>query len=216
MVPRSKGRESRKGRVRGGHSGAWATSSQDFARLANLLFDESVRYANTRDGNCSVYALAGIPVLFSALRCLLIEMNAGVWNASQPHREVLDHLANTGNDVEVILNHYTVPDKLQQSLKTLLEIRHEIIHPAHRPGPEASGTPGYLVSFRETGLLQSTGEVTDFAWISQLQSHRLFQWAFGVLLETVGLLVREHRVTQFVANGLIATYSKYKSADAGC
>lgn len=67
------------------HSGAWGTSSQDFIHLANLLFEKSAAYAKHVDGNCSIYTWAGIPMLFSALRCLLVELNEGSLTASRPN-----------------------------------------------------------------------------------------------------------------------------------
>ncbi len=208
------GRESRRLRAKGGHGGAWGSSSQDFARLANLLYAESARYARAVDGNCSIYALAGIPTLLSALRCLLIELNAGMFNASLPRQAVLDELANTANDVQVVLRHYRIPDELQQRLRLLLEVRHEIVHPAHQPGPEPDNTPAYLGVLRESGLLQSTGESPDYVWLAQLQSHRLFRWAFEVVREVVAVLLREHQLAGLAAAGLTASYSEYLAIDA--
>lgn len=214
MTQKGDGRESREQRARGGHSGTWASSSQDFARLANLLFAESARYARSTDGNCSIHALAGIPTLFSAMRCLLLELNAGLFSTSPPHRAILDELASAANDVQVVLKHYSLPSDLRRKLELLLQVRHEIVHPSHQPGPEPNNTPAYLTSLRDSGLLQSTGKATDYVWLAQLQSHRLFRWSFEVVSATVAVLVREHRVSQFAADGLRASYSEYLAIDA--
>lgn len=158
--------------------------------------------------------MAGIPVLFSALRCLLIELNAGIFSGSLPRGPILAQLADAANDVQTILQNYAVPDDLARQLRQLLEVRHEIIHPAHQPGPEPHNTPAYLRSLRDDGLLQSTGKDADYTWISQLQSHRLFRWAFEVVSATVALLLREHDVSAFAEEGLNATYTRYRSIDA--
>ena len=71
--------------MRENHSGSWGTSSQDFIYLAKLLYGHSAEYAKRcSDGNCSAYTPAGIPILFSALRCLLIELNADIFHMVAP------------------------------------------------------------------------------------------------------------------------------------
>ncbi len=128
------GRESRKSRVQGDNSGAWASSSQDFVHLADILFSQSLSYARNTDGNCSLYTLAGIPVLFSAMRCLLIELNAGMHSGLEPRAGVLADLTTSANDIEVLTKHYRLSDELRTRLESLGEVRNEIVHPAHRPG----------------------------------------------------------------------------------
>jgi hypothetical protein len=206
------GRESRRTRTLGGHGGSWASSSQDFARLANLLFDASAQYAKETDGNCSIYALAGIPPLFSALRCLLIELNAGLFG-DEVRESILEELASTSNDIHVMVRLYPIPGELRRNLEILVQLRHEIVHPAHRPGPEPNNTPEYMSSLREAGLLQSTGKETDYTWISQLQSHRLFRWAFEVIRDTVVVLMQAHDVNDWIASWFVSTYSKYLTVD---
>lgn len=214
MATSNPGRKSRRSRVAEDHSGAWGSSSQDFVRLATLLFEKSATYARHVDGNCSVYTWAGIPMLFSALRCLLIELNSGMLTASQPNAAILDKLAESPNDVCVIVECYpTFPPELREKLELLLDVRHEIIHPAHRPGPEKTNTPGYLVSLRTAGVLQSTGNEIDYTWLSQLQSHRLFQWAFDVMRNTADALLRIHNVPSYELIGILRSYSKYESVD---
>lgn len=94
---------------------------------------------------------------------------------------MLDVLASADNDIQVILTHYPVPHELRQRLELLIEVRHEIIQPAHQPGPEPNNTPAYLESLRKAGLLQSTGTDTDYVWLDQLKSHSVFRWAEGIV-----------------------------------
>ena len=206
-------RESRQSRVSGDMGGAWGSSSQDFLRLANVLFEKSAAYAKGVDGNCSVYTLAGIPMLLSALRCLLIELNAGMYSGSRSNTDVLADLASTSNDIKFVLEHYAVSAELKEQLQILFEVRNEIIHPAHRPAAERNNTPTYLSSLQQVGLLQSTGADTDYIWISQLQSHKLFTWAFTTISSTVDILLRAHQVPEFIANGLRESYSRYANGD---
>lgn len=205
----SKARESRRSRVLEGKNGAWGSSSQDFLRVANLLYESSVVDAKRTGGNCSIYALAAMPMLFSALRCLLIELNAGMHGGSPKNGEILADLADLPNDIEVVLKHYPVSPDLRQKLLLLGEVRNEIIHPAHRPGAEKNGTPTYLKPLRDLGLLQSTGRDTDYIWISQLQSHKLLTWAFATVGATVEILLSTHGIPAFMADGLRTSYSRY-------
>ena len=208
------GWESRKSRVQGDNSGAWASFSQDFIHLADILFSQSLGYARNRDGNCSIYTLAGIPVLFSAMRCLLIELNDGMYSGLVPRTSVLADLANSSNDIVVLTKHYRLSDELRKQLELLGEVRNEIVHPAHRPGIEKDGTPIHLHPLREAGILQSTGSGTDYLWLDQLQSHKLFRWAFETIANTVDVLLVAHNVPQFVADGLRESYTHFARCDA--
>jgi len=208
------GRKSRESRVREGLSGPWGTSSQDFVYLAGLLYGHSAEYAKRLDGNCSAYTLAGIPILFSALRCLLIELNADIYLTGRANPGVLAELAKSSNDVKVILKHYSIPTELRDRLKLLVQVRHEILHPAHRPSGDAGNTPAYLEPLRRAQLLQSTGGDSDYIWLDQLKSHRLFSWGFRTVKQTVAILVEAHQLPPFKAAGLIASYSDYETPDA--
>ncbi len=208
MTLSKQARKSRHSRVLEERSGTWGSSSQDFLHLANLLFEKSVAHAKQTDGNCSVYVLAGIPILFSALRCLLIELNAGMYSGLR-NKNGLAELTVASNDIEIILRRYSIPADLKERLIFLLEIRNEIIHPAHRP-EEKNGTPAYLLPLRHAGLLQSTGSDADYIWISQLQSHKLLTWAFATVRETVEILLSTHTIASFMANGLRKSYSRYE------
>ena len=124
------GRADRANRLRNFLSGPCASSSQDYVRLTNLLFEQSASYASATDGNCSVYALAGVPILFSALRALLIECNYGMYGAGR-NEERLEVLSKSANEILFLAKNYKIPITLQQRLEILYEVRNEIIHPTH-------------------------------------------------------------------------------------
>src|SRR5574341_74851 len=207
MPAPDEGRTSRESRVRETRGGVWGSSSQDFVHLAEVLYRLSAEYARRLDGNCSVYALAGIPMLLSALRCLLIELNSDLWLTGRANQALLADLATSSSDIRVILTHYTILPELRERLELLVQVRHEILHPAHRPSGDTGNTPAYLQPLREASLLQSTGEKADYIWLEQLKSHRLFRWAFQTVRETVAILVEAHQLPVFAAAGLIASYS---------
>lgn len=183
--------------------------------MAFYLYNRSAECASNSGGNCSWQPLAGIPMLWSALRCLLVELNAGLylWNFREEYSVRLEALAKATNDVDVICRHYAVPDDLADELRLLLEVRHEIVHPASRPGPEACHTPAYLHVLRERNLLMSTGQEADYVWISQLQSHRLFRWAFETVARTAELLLVAHGIPE-AHIPLLQSYRKYLEIDA--
>lgn len=215
MPIHEEGRASREFRLREPKPGVWGSSSQDFVHLANTLFEHSASYARSVDGNCSIYALAGIPMLLSALRCLLIELNAGsMYTGTIGTPEVLEELAATSSDVKFIRDRYSVPLDLGDRLQLLEQVRHEILHPSHPPSGDFGNTPAYLQPLRDQQLLQSTGKDAGYIWLEQLKSHRLFKWAFQTLRETAELLLRAHDVQPFIATALLASYSKFEVTDA--
>lgn len=206
------GRESRKARLVTNHSGVWGSSSQDFVCLASMLFAHSAAYAAGAGGNSSPYALAGIPTLLSAVRCLLIEVNTPMYGiAGNAGR--LNEIAGEQNEINIILAHYPIPPHLRDDLELLVQVRNEIAHPSHRPGGEQNNSPAYLKPLRDAGLLQSTGAETDYIWLSQLQSHRLFIWAFEVIESTVSIILNEHGLEQSIVQGLLASYTRYRQGE---
>lgn len=213
----NEGRNDRKSRLIDPKSGTWASSSQDFVRLANLLYEQSINYAKQTDGNCSIYTLAGIPVLFSALRCVLIEMNTPLLpsakNAGGP--EKMKKLAESANDIRFLLDQYQdrISDGLKKKLELLVEVRNEIIHPAHLPSGAKHNTPTYLGPLRHEGILQSTGKESDYVFIAQLQSHRLFRWAFEIAGEVVEIVITSHYGNNSIFQPMVESYSRYKELD---
>lgn len=204
------GRGSRRARVADSGGGSWASSSQDFIRVATMLYEQSATFAQRHDGNVSVYALPGVPMLFSAIRCLLIELHAGMHTDLVPDRVCLSQLAEATNEVAFILDRYSLPTALGHDLQLLLEIRHEIIHPAHRPTGTPTNTPTYLFDLRDRGLLQTTGQAADYVWLSQLQSHRLFTWAFETVEQVATVLVTAHGVHHMTPIALLDSYGAFR------
>ena len=205
MAP-SHGRESRSTRLREAYGGSWGSSSQDLVRLARLLHSASSRYAEASTGRDSPYTLAGIPVLFSALRCVLTELNGGLWAPLPTDSTIRDALATSANDVVVLREYYKLPSTLLRDLDLLIEVRHEIVHPAHRPGPERDNTPDYLRSLRDANLLNVRDAGEGPIWLDQLQSHPLFTWAFQTIRETVAVLLRAHNVHPSTAEAILMCY----------
>jgi hypothetical protein len=198
------GTSDRKDRILSPKSGAWGSSSQDLVRLSLLLMSDSKLYASKYDNNFSVYALAGIPVLFSALRALLIEVNAGMYGISRkPDR--LQELAQSRNEIEYICKYYVCEAALIESLKLAYEIRNEIAHPSHMPAGTIDGTPEYLSILRDRGLLQ------DGIWLSQLQSHRLFYWVAETIELVVNKILSNHYENEESKSNHLDTWSLFRS-----
>src|SRR6266404_1416317 len=151
-------RKHRQGRLTAPRSGSWATSSQDYLLLATDLYGLSARYANSiDDGNCSPYPLAGVPLLVSTLRALLIEANAGILGLAR-HPEALKQLAEDQNEVSLVRRKYLADDdSTADDFQLLQEVRNEIVHPAHMPAGSLHNTPTEMLSLRDRGLLQRTG-----------------------------------------------------------
>jgi len=202
------GRESRKKRILENYGGVWGSSSQDFVRLAFMLFDQSADYAKNIDGNCSVYTLSGIPMLFSAIRCLMIELNSNMY--SKIIIVSPEDLANSGNDIRLIINNYELPENLKNNLEYLIELRNEIIHPSHKPVGTNDNVPSYLKIIQKKGLLQSTGDSSDYIWVAQLQSHKLFEWSFEKIASMVDLLLKQHEVDEDISNDISKSYGKFR------
>jgi hypothetical protein len=205
----------RKARLVNDYGGASASSSQDYLHAATLNYELSWDYAARSDGNCSPCALSGIPVLFSALRCLLIELDSGMYGGRFCRRpDVVAALADGGFDTRVILSKYPVGSDLGERLELLTEVRHEIVHPSPRPGSQRNNTPSTLMTLRRQGLLQSTGSDVDYVWIAQLQSHKLFRWAFGTVNDVVDVLLIEHQIDRhLIGAGLRESYACYQQID---
>src|SRR5882724_1971050 len=143
------GLKSRKSRLGQNHGGGWCSFSPDFARLAIRLFEQSEAEARANpDGNCSSYPLAGIPMLFSALHCLLVEIHSGLYTGELPDSAKLSELARA-DDIPFITKYHPLPNDLLEKLELLWQVRHEIVHPSPRPSGETNNTQSYLVRLRQ-------------------------------------------------------------------
>ncbi len=207
------GRKDRKGRLMDCRSGSWASSSQDYLRHATKLYEHSAAYARSIDGNCSPYALSGLPILFSALRAMLIEANSGMYGLGRD-QQALNQLANAANEIPFLANKYRLCEEQTSYLSLLYEARNEIIHPSHMPAGTSHGTPFNMIRLRDLGLLQSTGtDNSDYTWISQLQSHKLFRGAFAVIEEVATIVLKEHHPVGETLTLHIQSYARYREYD---
>lgn len=200
------GREDRKKRLTSRNNGVWATSSADMVRLVRELYVHSARYAKEFDGNVSIYTLAGIPMMFSALRALLIEANAGIYGNGKDENK-LKVLAGPKNEIDFVIEYYSLPDDLSENISIVYEIRNEIVHPAHMPAGTKTETPDYLKILRDLDLLQ------DGVWLSQLQSHKLFIWAMEVIESTAKIILLEHHSDENRLKSHLFVYSLYREYD---
>ena len=133
-------------------------------------------------------------MVLSALRCYAVE-HASLWSRDE---EVLALMAGP-QDLERLLNHIGAPEELKKDLHYLMEVRHEILHPAHLPTGTPDNLPDYLRPLKTRGLLESSGNPhSDYILMSQLASHRLFTWAIHVA----------QRVARRI---LLSDHSKYRS-----
>jgi hypothetical protein len=155
--------------------GGWAgSSSQDYLHLAHLLFRHSKAYAaQCPGGNCSRYTWAALPILLSALQALVVE-----------YEFILNPLA-TAKPSDINRNEfvarYKISGELLENFKDLIELRNEVLHPAHVPTGTPDNWPAYLARIKKLGVLESTGAPDhDYVLLSQIASHRLFEWAVQV------------------------------------
>ena len=207
-------RKDRKERLTESRGGAWASSSQDYLRLANDLFEQSFAYSKRFDGNVSLYPIAGIPLLVSTLRALLIEANSGMFGLDRDAK-ALTRLANDQNEIGLVSEKYVgLGSDMAKELPLLYEVRNEIVHPAHTPAGTPHGTPVGMLRLRELGLLQSTdADNTDYTWISQVQSHRLFRWAFSVIESVAAIVLKKHHLDEESFTFHMQSYARYKEND---
>ncbi len=172
--------------------GVMGSSSADFMRLVRLLYGHSAEYAAAHDGNVTPYTLAAIPMLFSALRCFVIEYESH-WPSNS---EALSDLKDIG-DIGRILDRYGVEDPLRTEAFFLREIRNEILHPVHRPTGTKDNWPGSLREVKNMGVLQSSGlPDADYIMMAQMGSHRLFGFACGVVRDIVSTIIASDRRKQ--------------------
>lgn len=207
------GRSDRSTRLTENRTGAWASSSQDYLHLAEMLYENSAKYATSVDGNCSPYALAGVPVLFSAIRALLIEANSGMFGQCS-NSKLLKELGNSANEIPILKKNYDLPASLVSRLEILYETRNEIIHPSHMPTGTSHGTPSYLIELRNQAILQSSGDDNcDYSWIAQLESHMLFREVYSNVEQVAKIVLKKHHSTESYLEEHLLTYKRYREID---
>jgi hypothetical protein len=198
-------------------SGAWASASQDYMQLCHMLYQQSCAYAEAHDGNVSPYPLAGVPLLFSALRALLIECNSGMFGKAPAGNATLQRLCDDPNELLLLREQYSFTNEaVMDNLALLYEVRNEIVHPAHRPAGTKNNTPPYMVPLRELDILQSRGEGSegDYGWYAQLQSHKLFRWVCEQVAHAAAGVIDAHHSDVEFAELHKATYFRFRQLDA--
>jgi|GEM_PF-1902373 len=180
------GRKERFERLTQRRAGAWETSSQDFLRLAGRLFRMSREEArSSRDQNHSDFTYAGVPLLLAAVQSFIIEYE-GMLNL-QP---LPDELSAPRGLAVLLESRYSVTGDLLEDIRELVEIRNEIIHPVPLPPGTPDNWPDYLRRIKQRGLLSTTGDPkADYIMLSQISSHRLFEWAVEVTKEIYEVIV---------------------------
>src|SRR5258706_14555404 len=113
-------RKDRKTRLTEYRSGSWASSSQDYVHHATKLFEHSASYARSIDGNCSPYALSGLPGLLSALRAMLIEANSEMYGLGQ-NENALKELGDAANEGLFLAKKYGLSGEQSSRLSLLYE-----------------------------------------------------------------------------------------------
>ncbi len=178
-------RQERNERLAGRLSGSMASSSADFMHLVQRLHAQSAAYNAKHDHNFSPFAWAGIPILFSAVRCFAIE-HASYWPRND---EILSKLVE-GSDFKTILDFYNVPAQLKNDAELIWEIRNEIIHPGHLPTGTGDNWPNSLRTIKDQGLLHSAGsDRGDYDILHQMASHKLFTHCVHVIRGVVVVII---------------------------
>jgi hypothetical protein len=187
-------------------SGAWGSSSADFMHLVRQLYAHSGDYAaNIDDGNCSPYALCAIPMLLSSLRCLMVE-----YESYPPEDKAALESLTKPNDFSTMWHRYAVPETLRIEAELLQEVRNEILHPAHRPTGTRDNWPEYLRKLKDRGLTQSRGRAdSDYILLSQMQSHRLFSWAYRVTRDLAAQILSSNPQKTHALGNFLFNYLEY-------
>ena len=178
------GRKARMPRLRL-RSGIYLSASLEFIHLIKRQYKESSEIDKDPLGrNC--IPLFTLPLLLSCIRILALEIENQKVNLSREgyKSDLIEILrASTGNDIRQILEYYGAPDELTASMDCLIEIRHEILHPAPFP-QEGDPLPDYLKILEAKALLWKP-PLPNFAHnlYYYFCSHRLFEWSFDLLIE---------------------------------
>jgi hypothetical protein len=163
----------------------------------------SKEYAQQFDKNVSIYAIAGIPVLFSALRALLTEGNTGMFGIGAKER--LKDLTKI-NELEFIRKYYALDNNVLRFFELAYEVRNEIAHPSHLPAGTKTGVPEYLAELQDLKLLQPG------IWLSQLQSHKLFYWVCEIFEKVASVVINTHHSDPELAKNHLESWLRYKES----
>ncbi len=178
------GTRDRKERFNKRHDGQAASSSQDFLHLVAQLFGYSKKAAAlSANHNWSSYTYAGLPMLLAALQALVVEYEFVLHprGALEPPTDI---------NSPAFVKNYKISGTLLEDFNNLVELRNEIIHPAHATTGTPDNWPAYLTPIKGRGLLNTTGDPkADYALLGQMASHQLFDWAIEVVRSMYEIII---------------------------
>jgi hypothetical protein len=182
---RSRGRESRDSRLSFNGPGVYVSASLEFLNIIKGQYKKSAQIDKNPLG-INTIPLLTIPLLLSCLRILALEIENQKENLSRGDYEsglIRTLRASGDNDIMEILKYYNAPDELRTRMRALIEIRHEILHPAPFP-EEGHPLPDYLKTLEAKSLLWKPPS-EDFACniYYYFRSHKLFDWSFDLIIE---------------------------------
>jgi len=127
-------------------------------------------------------------MIVAAVRAFVVEY------ADHPPRDqgLLESL-NRNSDIPAVLNYSNADDCLKNEALWLLEVRNEILHPAHLATGTKDNFPQYLRPLKEKGVLQSSGKPdSDYVLLMHFASQKLFTWSIGVARKIVNQVLASH------------------------
>lgn len=166
-------------------SGIYPLASVGFLNMIKWQYKNSSQIEKNPLGINHV-PLFTLPILLSCIRILALEVENHKENLSKEDYKsgLLEILKESrDNDIMQILENYGAAEELKLSINYLIEIRHEILHPAPFP-EEGDPLPSYLKILEAKGLLWKPPS-PNFAHnlYDYFRSHRLFEWSFDLLVE---------------------------------
>lgn len=127
-------------------------------------------------------------MLLSGLSAYIVEQEAFFRHQRKEDRiEILLANRSLAGQCESL---YGLCDPLLADLKDLVELRNEIIHPAHTTTGTRDNWPDEIRHIKDRGLLQSTGNPdSDYIMLSQLKSLRLLEWAVATVEQIKAIIL---------------------------
>jgi hypothetical protein len=142
--------------------------SAEYFHLVGILFQHSSQI-HAEGAKRSLWVYAGLPLLLAGLEAFLIEhQHLSKLAPRDPPIAGIDPLLD-------VVKSYSAPDALVLSIADLVEVRHEIMHPATLPFARGK-CPDY-VNRLQLQLLDSYKPQSGAEILKLLASHRLFEWA---------------------------------------
>lgn len=165
--------------------GMWTVLSSGIKSKIKVLLNRS--HQNKKDGKLIFETIYGIPLIFSCMRsmCIEIENTKVRFKKPQYSSELLDFFksGDNKNDIKKIAKFYNLGETIKQDLHYAIEIRNEIIHPSPYP-EDGHNLPPYLDYFLPKKILWSPpleNFAHDLFWY--FQTHELFEWMVQLFIQ---------------------------------